>query len=320
MAIPKPHAHKKFYRRWWFWLLLVFIVLGGGTAAWVMVSNNQVTRAADLMNDTVIVERRHLKKTVSTTGKIVPEHSEQLLFTISGKTTKVNYQPGDLVNKDDELIEIDGGSFARHADEVIKAPFDGRILAVHTFIDDTIAPGVSVVEIGYRTNFIEFTASESEVFDLKLGQTVDITIPSYNDGNVVYHGVVEFIDTVKTTTGSASQSTSQTGSAETGFIVQVRPTDVPEAAMNLIGLTADLDVVVAEQADSVSVERAAIQYNDEDKPFVYLPTTDPAATALPEQLIELGFEADEYVEVTSGLEVGAEVVLYIPEANVSSPF
>lgn len=320
MAIPKPHGHKKFYQRWWFWMLVVFIALGGGTAAWVMVTNDQVTHAIDLISDTVTVERRHLKKTVSTTGKIVPEHSEQLVFSISGKTTKVNYQPGDLVNKDDELIEVDGGSFARRADEVIKAPFDGRILAVNTFIDDTVAPGVGVVEVGYRTNFIEFTASESEVFDLKLGQAVDITIPSYNDGDVVYHGVVEFIDTVKTTAGSSAQLTSQTGSAETGFTVQVRPTDVPEAAMNLIGLTVDLDVVVAEQSDSVSVERAAIQYDDEDKPFIYLPTTDPAATALPEQSIELGFEADEYVEVISGLDVGTEVVLYIPEANVSSPF
>lgn len=320
MTLPKPHGQKKFYKRWWFWLLIVFILLGGGTAVTVYITQSNTQLAIDMISDTVTVERRDLKKTVSTAGKIVPEHSEQLVYAIAGKTTKINYQPGDLVNKDDELVEIDGGSFARRADELLKAPFDGRVLAVQTFIDDTITPGVSVIEIGYRTNFIEFTASESEVFDLAEGQTVDITIPSYNNGDEAFQGVVEFIDTVKTVGGVSSQSTTQTGNTETGFIVKVRPTTVPAEAMNLIGLTVDLDVIVAEQADSVSIERAAIQYTDDNEPFVYLPTTDVTATALPEQTVTLGFEADEYVEITSGLAVGDEAVLYIPEANVSSPF
>jgi hypothetical protein len=321
MMIPKPHGQKKFYRRWWFWLIVVLLPLSGGTVALVMLTQSSQPLAVDMISDTVTVERRDLKKTVSTTGKVVPEHSEQLSFAIAGQTTAVNYRPGDLVNKDDDLVKIDGGSFARAADEVLAAPFDGRILAVETFVDDTVTPGAAVVELGYRSNFIEFTASESEVFDLAVGQAVDITIPSLDDGSAIYRGVIEFIDTVKTQAGSASQvAITGQGSSETGFIVQVRPTDVPSEAINLVGLTVDLDVVVAEQADSVAVERAAVQYDEDDQPFVYLPTTDPTLTALPQQTVALGFEADEYVEITSGLQVADEVVLYIPEANVTSPF
>ncbi|EKD76444.1 MAG: Biotin/lipoyl attachment protein [uncultured bacterium] len=320
MTIPKPQNKKKFYQRWWFWLLVTFVLLGGGSTTAVLLLQDNQELAVDMISDTIEVERRDLKKTVSTTGKIVPEHSEQLSFTMTGKTTKINYKLGDQVNKDDELIEIDGGSYARHADEVIKAPFDGRILAVNTFIDDAVMPGISVVEIGYRTNFVEFTASESEVFELKTGQIVDITIPSYNNGNTTYHGVVESIDTVKTTSDAVSQMTGQASSTEVGFIVKVRPTDVPAEVMNLIGLTVDLDVIVAEQANLISLENAAIQYDEDNQPFVYLPTTDQTATELPKQNVTLGFETNEYVEIVDGLNEGVEVVLYIPQANASSPF
>lgn len=323
-ALPQP-PRKRFYTRWWFWFILIVLVLGGIA---VTVGTN-IKRSLDEANqtpqETITVQRRDLDRTISTTGKVVPEQTEQLAFEISGRTTAVNFKTGDLVDKDEVLVEIEGDNFARSQDEELTAPFDGRVLAVTTFVDDDIIPTTPVVEIGYRTNLIEFVASESEIFDIKSDQIANITIPSYGDGDTVYHGTVESIEPVKT--NALGGGTASATSTESGFTVRIRPTDIPDEALQFIGLTVEIEVVVAEQDNALSIERAAIQYDDNDKPFVYLPTATTTANITPtspdiltQQDIELGFEGDEYIEITDGLEEDDTVLLYIPEANVTSPF
>ncbi len=290
-----------------------------GTAVWVI--KKQITPTPTNSQETVTVQKRDLTKTVTATGYVVPEQTDQLAFLINGKTTAINKQVGDVVNKDEVLIEIDGGSGARHSDEQLKAPFDGKILAVATFVDDTIAAGTPVITIGYRTNVIEFIASEVEIFDLAVGQVSYLTIPGYDDGATAYQGVIEFIDPVKkdatasatATAGTLGGSTNQ----ETGFAIKIRPIDVPTEALALIGLTVDVEVVVAETTAALSLERAAIQYDDADQPFVYLPTEQTEAIV---QEITLGFEGDEYVEIVSGLNEADSVVLYIPSSDAITPF
>lgn len=322
-SLPQP-PRKRFYTRWWFWFILIIIVFGGiGIAVGVNIKKG-IDQASQGTIETVTVQRRDLDKTVTTTGNVAPEQIEQSAFAISGRTTVVNVEPGDLVNKDDVMVEIDGGSFAKRADEELTAPFDGRVLSVSTFVDDAVIPNTPIVELGYRTNLIEFVASESEVFDITTGQVANITIPSYGDGDTTYYGTIESIEPVKTNALSSGVS-AQTTSTDSGFTVRIRPTDVPEEALQFIGLTVDIAVVVAEKDNTLALERAAIQYDDNDQPFVYLPQTavEPSSITTDQftkHEIEIGFEGDEYVEITDGLSEDEIVVLYIPEANVTSPF
>lgn len=181
------------------------------------------------------------------------------------------------------------------------------------------------VVLSSTSNLIEFVASEGEVFELAIGQGVDITIPSFDDGETTYRGTIESIAHTKTEAGAIG-----TGATEIGFPVRIRATDVPKDIMQWVGLSVDLEVIVAKQPDALSVDRAAIQYDDENKPYVYLPfdvseqtaiaTDSTVPLGLKRQDITLGFEGDDYVEVTAGLNEGDTVALYIPEANVTSPF
>lgn len=304
--LPKP-PKLSWYKRWWVWLIIILVLITG-LAIVVQLAMARFQPEDTTENQTITATVRNLTKAVSTNGKIAPEHSEQLAFSLGGKVTAVNFKVGDEVNKDAVLAKV--GS------QQIKAPFDGRVLAINTFVGNTTTPGVAVFEVGYRTNFVDFIASESEVFDLAVGQQTELTIPTYDNGATTYHGVVELVDTKKTSGGVTN---AQTGTSESGYLVRIRPTDLPESAANLIGLTMNIQVLVEEKLGVLSVERAAMQYNDDDQAYVWLPSSMPEGLPV-EQLVETGFEGDDYIEITSGLEDGDTVVLNIPKAETGSVF
>lgn len=297
-TLPKP-PKKSWYQRAWVWCLLVLVLCLSVGGAIAFFSQSAVTTTDT--SQVVTAEVRDLAQVVSTTGKIAAEHSELLSLPLGGKVSEVNVQIGDVVAKDKVLVKASGG-------QQIKAPFDGRILAVNTFVGNNATPGVPVVEIGYRTNFVDFIASESEVFDLAPGQAVSLTIPTYDNSATTYHGTVELVDTKKTIT-----------TTENGYVVRLRPSDLPDAIGNFIGLTVNVKVVVDEKSDVLSIERAAVQYNDADQAFVQVPNTDPALPPL-EQLVTTDFEGDDYIEITSGLAAGDSVVLNIPKSSSLSVF
>ena len=319
-GLPKPKK-KRFYRRWWFWTLLVLgavVVLGAVAGAGAF---QQAQRdALNYLEETATVEKRNLVKTINTDGEVMAEQSTQLSVATPARVTEVNYQVGDEVNKDDVLVKTDGGEFA--GDEEVKAPFDGRVLAVTTFQEDNVAPGVPVVEIGYRSNHVEFIASEAEVIDLEVGQSVRMTVPSFNNGKDEFTGEVKFVDVQKQTVGGVAAAAG--GTTEQGYLVEVTADNLPEEVRNVIGLSVDLTVEIEEIDDVVSIEPSAIQYDDDDEPFVYLPPTiddsfiqramqaEEITEVLQTRNIEVGFEGDEYYEVEDGLREGEQVLLFIP--------
>ncbi|MBI4407057.1 MAG: HlyD family efflux transporter periplasmic adaptor subunit [Candidatus Kerfeldbacteria bacterium] len=303
--LPKPPT-RPWYKRWWLWLFVILLVIAGIAIAGYIMTAGQATTVDT--SQTITATVRDLTKAVSTNGKVAPEHSEQLAFSFGGKVTAVYFKVGDEVNKDAILAKV--GS------QQLKAPFDGRVLAVNTFVGNTATPGVAVFEIGYRTNFVDFIASESEVFDLAAGQQAELTIPTYDNGATTYHGTVELVDTKKTT---GDVMNAQTGTSESGYLVRIRPTDLPASAANLIGLTINIKVLVEEKLAALSVERAAIQYNDNDEAYVWLPGATPDALPL-EQPVVTGFEGDDYIEIVSGVQAADTIVLNIPQAETGSLF
>ena len=304
-SLPKPPT-KRWYKRVWVWLLITLLMIAGIAIAGYIMTAGQATTVDT--SQTITATVRDLTKAVSTNGKVAPEHSEQLAFSFGGKVTEVNVQVGDLVDKDAVIAKVSGQS--------LKAPFDGRVLAVNTFVGNTTTPGVAVFELGYRTNFVDFIASESEVFDLVVGQQAELTIPTYDNGAVTYHGTVELVDTKKTT---GDVMNAQTGTSESGYLVRIRPTDLPASAANLIGLTINIKVLVEEKLNALSVERAAIQYNDNDEAYVWLPPVAPDMLPV-EQVVTTGFEGDDYIEIAAGLTAGNTVVLNIPKTETASVF
>lgn len=316
VPLPKP---KRFYQRWWFWILIVFIALVGlGGLAAMKSWKAQQLQSFDYLKNTTTVQKRTFKKTVSTNGEITPDHTTALSFSTPGRVKHVNYQVGDNVNKDDIIAETDKA-------EKIKAPFDGKILTLNTFVDDQITPTSPIVEVGFRSNHVEFTASEAEIVDLRVNQHTTMTIPSLNNGKDSFDGKVTFVDTKK----QVSSSSTATQTTEAGYTVHISADNLPEDVQQLIGLSVDVVIDIYQANTTLSLEPGAIQYDDNDDAFVYLPpvinddfiakaeqTTD-ITSLLTTKSITTGVTGDDYTEITSGLKDGEKVLIYIAANTVT---
>lgn len=319
--IPLPRS-KHFYQRWWFWLLvIIFVVIVGGIAYGTSRVAQKRRASLDYLQESVTVTRRSLQKTIATSGLIVPDGVAHLAAAVPGKV-KTILTVGDLVEEGDVLVTTDAV-----VGKELKAPFDGRILGVNTVVGDMAVPGQPVITVGYRTSHIEFFASDTDVLQLHPGQKVSMTVPAYHHGREKFEGEVYFVDIQKTTNSLAAPSPSS--STQTGYRVKILPQNVPAEVLNIIGLSVDATVLAADRLNVLSLERGAVQYDDNDNTFVYrVPIVDDAllqraaATEDVTQLLEkkeitLGFEGDDYVEVTSGLAENENVLLYIPERSSS---
>lgn len=323
MSIPRPKK-KRFYQKVWFWLVAVVTLVVVGVVIWSAVAqqNNKYSEY-DNLREAVKVERRNLSKLVTTTGSIVTDEEAILVYPTTGDVTGVNYKVGDEVSSGDVLVTINPqiGS-----DVEIEAPFDGRVLSMAAFNGAPANIGQPAVTVGYRSTHVEFLASEGEVIDVEVGQTVELSIPSYNNGRDTYEGEVTFVDVQKQTVLGAG------GSSDSGYVVKASLGNTPGELQEVIGLTVDMEIEVGSRDSVLSLETGAVHLDDENEPFVYtLPVIDDAFVAklkaaedqkdvLPKKYIDTDFRGDEYIEVTDGLRENEEVLLYIPASSSGLPF
>lgn len=319
-TLPKPKK-RRWYTRWWFWLLVVFVVITIiGSISGAFSYKDFQKQQYSYLEESVTAQKRVLNKTISTNGQLVSDNSSQLFPSRPGRVDEVHSQVGDDVSKDDVLVKLDSG-------EQIKAPFDGKVLSVNTFVNDVATGTAPLMVVGFRSNHVEFIASEAEVLDLRTGQHVTLSIPAVNE-HESYDGTVEFVDVKKQT---VQQGVSAAGAvSESGYLVKVSADQLPEYARDVIGLSIDLVVDIYQTESVLSLDPSAIQYTDDGEPFVYLPPviddafiveaaiTEDITELLEKKKIETGFRGDEYMQVTSGLEDGDAVLLYIPNGGSQS--
>lgn len=323
-SIPKPKK-KTIWKKWWLWasaiiLALIIISIVGGMIA----GSNAALEQYSNLEESVSAERRDLTKVITTNGTIAADQVAQVVYTAAGTVEEVKVSVGDSVVKGDELVIIDpefGSTVA------IEAPFDGRVLSNDAFYGAPATPGLPALTLGYNTTHAVFLASESEVIDLEAGQEVIITIPSYNSGRDTYEGIVRFVDVQKTSALAAGGQ-----SADSGYLVEVSLGTVPSELQQTIGLTVDMDIEVGRENDTLSIESSALQYDDNDQPFVYeLPDineefvmeakdAEDITDILSKKYVNTGFKGDQYIEITSGLREGEQVLLYVPISESSLPF
>lgn len=176
-----------------------------------------------------------------------------------------------------------------------------------------------MIEFGTKESHVEFYASDAEIIHIVNNQDAFLTVPSYENGKEVFKTHVHDVGIKKQTVATAGAQ-----AVETGYLVSVHADTLPAKLQAIVGLSVDVEILVGERADVLSLEAAAIQYTDEGKPFVYrIPTVDDAfitkanaaeniTELLEKKEIEIGFQGDEYIEVTSGLADNENVLLYIP--------
>lgn len=316
-SIPTQQK-KSFVKRWWFWALIIVAVLAvvGGIVGSRSFTQSQIDQYSYL-EDAVDVRKRTLQKTVSASGEVTPDQYTAYSAAVPARVSEVNVTAGDEVSSGDVLVKTEAEEFT--------APYDGRVLAVHTFVDDRVGIAEMIVEVGSRDSHIAFYASDAEAVEIAQGQTAVLTVPADDNGDTEYDAEVEFRSPQK------YEAITATGE-DSGYEVRVSTGDLPEELAQLVGLTVDVVITIEERTNVLSVTRGALQEDENGDTFVYLPATvdgafvaqargvDDVSTLLHTEEITTGFEGDEYVEVTDGLSDGDMVLLYVAEPKGGSAF
>ncbi|MCW1929978.1 MAG: HlyD family efflux transporter periplasmic adaptor subunit [Candidatus Kerfeldbacteria bacterium] len=318
--LPTPKK-KSLWKRPWLWALLAIIIIVSSVAMLAMRSfTENKKKSLSYLEQTVTVSTGDLERTISATGSVVVDAQQPLFPAIVGTVKEVKVAVGDLVAKDQVLVTL-------NSSEII-APFDGRVLSLSAFDGGSVSPAAPVAVVGYRSTHVEFMASDAEVVELEKGQEAHLSIPSINGGRESYTASVHFVDVQKTT----SLNSFGGQQAVSGYLVKVSADSLPEELRNRIGLVVDVEIVTDTVSQKTRVDSSAIQYTDEDKPFVYRApelTEEFYAQAmsaaeitdiLEKVEVTVGFEGDDAVEILSGLSVDEKVLLYVPKETATSPF
>lgn len=301
MNIPKPKK-KRFYKKWWFWLLAIFLFLIISGIGLGYYGYTQFKNAIPQALEEYTVVKKDLVKTVSLEGVIQSKKQADLYFTTSGKVTEVNVKIGDNVDTDKVLAKIDADGFATTKQQELKAPFGGVITEVNINVDELVNLQTLALKVESVDTEIKATASEQEIVDLKPGLSAEITFDSYP--NILLTGAVTSVAERKESAGASLGVSTSTSTDTSGYRLKL-DYDKPADLVIKRDVSCTVEIKVAEKKQVLAIPLAAVKWEN-DEPYVELNTSLGAE----KRSITLGFEGDEDIEVTSGLEAQDKLILF----------
>jgi HlyD family secretion protein len=191
-------------------------------------------------------------------------------------------------------------------DAVIQAPFAGTVLDVNVNVGEWASPGAPAIVLAtMRKMILDVNVDEVDVAQLAEGQPAYLSFDAL-EGEVVT-GTVTYI---------ASSSTSVGGAVAYGVEIRFDPGPLPAR----LGMTADVDIVVASAEDVLLIPNQALEI-DREAGRTYV-TLQQAGGATERKEVLIGLRDETHTQVLEGVAEGAELVMpEIPERSLrQQPF
>jgi HlyD family secretion protein len=236
----------------------------------------------DWVDSTVTIGSMYDYSTATTTssgmGKSTTTYeSVNLTGAANSRVSKVDLADGATVAAGDVLVELENGN-------TIKAPIAGTVSSILVQAGDKVTPQTQIASIVDTSNFtIEVSVSEIDTQQLKVDQSVDVTINALNA-----HATGKVSDI--SVEGTVSNST-------TNFTVKIQ-LDEQNASFRT-NMSAQVNILVADVQNALSVPIDAVTTVNGKK--IVMKKTDTAYSA---QVVETGISNASYVQITKGLSEG----------------
>lgn len=212
-----------------------------------------------------------------TTGRLPSSELQEALLTYEEARTTLDNEKA----KQDSLV--------------VHAPYDGIITSVDASEGARLDESVSIVTMQSFNQFnVVATVDELDIVNVQLGQTVKVEVDAYPDE--VFTGTVERISGVGTVSGGVAT-----------YEVTVAMDDNDKL---MDGMTASIEITVANKADALLVPAAAISTSNGQK---YVTLASGMQTS-----VVTGLSNDEYVEIVSGVSEGDSVLITRSTGDSSS--
>jgi len=266
------------------WVVIIVFLLFLGFVGFSIYNTTQEDDTVTVR--TAEVEESDITEVVVTTGIIEPSQTQEIVG--QGVVAELNVSVGDSVEEGDTLVSyVDGTSFT--------ANFNGTVTEVNVTEEEADAnaqqgqPSLVVSDLNNLQVAVQLSRSDAAL--VNVDQAVEM---EYAD--TFYDGTVSFIDPVAT-----SEQTQMGSSISLGATIAF-DSDTDDL---IAGFEIDVDIIVDSAENALVIPIEALNYNQDNEPYVYIVTDGQVS----EVMIETGIQSDAHIQVTDGLSEGDQVVL-----------
>lgn len=227
---------------------------------------------------------------------------EQAQADLAAAQTKLD----DLLSQPDEQAIADAKAAVANAEEnasryQIVAPFSGTVLGIYNRVGDRVSSGTNAIVIADISSLkIQVSVSEVDVNQIAPGQAVSITVDAAPDA--AYSGQVDQL---------ISLGSSNSGVVTFPVIVSIPN---PDPALKP-GMSAAVNIIVAEHADAILVPNKAIRVANGKRTV----TVMNGGGQIQQVEVTIGLTNETYSEVTSGsLKQGDRLLISTSTSSSSS--
>jgi RND family efflux transporter MFP subunit len=189
----------------------------------------------------------------------------------------------ELANKAEAAYQAQLGAIGK---TYIYAPFDGTIIDTEKEVGETVSAGTTIVRMADLDQIIfEIELDQEDYGYLNLGQEVEVTLDAFD--NETFMGEV-----------SSLPSFVNSNNGGDDFIVEVTFTG-ENKNKPLLGMTGDAYIILDKtEGEAPALTFDEIEYDIEDKPFVYIETNGKAER----KYLDIGLQGDIYTELKTKVE------------------
>jgi len=271
---------KKKSKKWVIWVVFAILLTGG------LIST--LLRPRQAAGSEVIAVVGNIQTFYSFSGSVEAKNRQTVFAQQAVRIRELNVGEGDAVAVDDLLYTTSGG-------ENVKAKINGEVLRLYVQEGEQLMPGNKVMEIvDYSDLQLVVKVDEYDLSAIKNGVSADVTI----------HALGKEIE------GRVSE-VSREGVHMNGVTFFTAVISLEADVDILVGMSAEAKVLKESADNVVTLSMAAVQFDSENNPYVYINNGSEQRTV---NLI-LGITDGFNVEVKSGLAAGD--VVFVPAREVT---
>ena len=266
---------KKKLRKRLIWLVLLVVA---AAAVWFFFFREQRVNFTEETARTMDIETFY-----TFSSNLEPDGAEIYVATANGSVRQWLVEEGDEVTDSTNVVIYDNGTR-------VKSPRNGTVSDLYVDAGDDFRAGDALFRVAdYAHPKIIIRVDEYDVSAMKKGMPVSVNVLSTG---AVVEGEITRIAQEATVSGDLA-------------FYQTEIT-LPQDGTLAMGLTVEVLVPRQSAQNVTAVSMSAIQYDDNDEPFVYVYDSDGKLSMQP---VSLGINNGTVVEITEGLRSGETVLV-----------
>ena len=180
------------------------------------------------------------------------------------------------------------------SNSVMSAPFEGILLSTPSPVTGVVLGPTSTFElVNPKTLIAKAEVDEADVSLIREGQVASLNFDAYPE------------EVIETSISQIALKSSQ-GSAGTVFRIELPLLGVEDLSKYRLGMNIDVAIELAKKTNILAIPLIATESRDGNN---YVKVKDNSRLGYREQMVELGLESDELVEVLSGLNDGDLILI-----------